>query len=248
MPFYEEWVADYDLMTQFEARLESERELVHQFVEEYRIGKALDAGCGTGLHSILLAQLGAQVTGIDLSAAMLRQARENARRHGVWVRFLRSSFQEISRKTQGPFEAVFCLGNSLAHILSRKEMVRSLQAFAEVLQPGGVLILQNVNYDRILATKERVLGIKENAGKIFIRFYDFLAETIQFNVLILEKKNEQFTHKLISTELYPWRSEKLEEALEKSGFQLVALYGSLKREKFEPLGSKDIVIFAQSGK
>ncbi len=48
-------------------------------------GKALDIGCGTGDHSITLAQRGWQVTGIDSVPLALDKAREKARRAGVDV-------------------------------------------------------------------------------------------------------------------------------------------------------------------
>jgi SAM-dependent methyltransferase len=45
----------------------------------------LDLGCGTGSLSVLLAELGHSVTGIDLSPRMIEQAREKARRHAVEI-------------------------------------------------------------------------------------------------------------------------------------------------------------------
>src|SRR5687767_11187994 len=44
--------------------------------------KILDLGCGTGSLSVLLAEMGHAVTGIDLSPRMIEQARQKARRHG----------------------------------------------------------------------------------------------------------------------------------------------------------------------
>jgi SAM-dependent methyltransferase len=43
-------------------------------------GKALDLGCGTGMHAIELARRGWQVTGIDLVPKALREARKRAQR------------------------------------------------------------------------------------------------------------------------------------------------------------------------
>src|SRR6516225_4938193 len=47
----------------------------------------LDVGCGTGFLSLLLAELGHRVTGIDLAEAMLAMARGKAAAHGLTVDF-----------------------------------------------------------------------------------------------------------------------------------------------------------------
>jgi SAM-dependent methyltransferase len=51
-------------------------------------GRALDLGCGTGFWSVELAARGWQVTGIDIVAKAIGQARARARRAGVEVRFI----------------------------------------------------------------------------------------------------------------------------------------------------------------
>ncbi|WP_067813636.1 class I SAM-dependent methyltransferase [Nocardia inohanensis] len=50
-------------------------------------GTVLDIGCGTGEHAIFLAERGYEVCGLDVSPSAIRQARENAERHGVTARF-----------------------------------------------------------------------------------------------------------------------------------------------------------------
>ncbi len=52
-------------------------------------GRALDLGCGTGHWSVVLAQRGWQVTGVDLVRKAVRAARERARAAGVEVQIIR---------------------------------------------------------------------------------------------------------------------------------------------------------------
>src|SRR5260370_22611894 len=49
---------------------------------------ALDVGCGTGFLSLLLAELGHRVTGIDMAPSMLAQARANAATRGLAANFI----------------------------------------------------------------------------------------------------------------------------------------------------------------
>src|SRR5947209_9475510 len=52
-------------------------------------GRVLDAGCGTGEHTLMAAGLGLDATGIDLAATALRTAERKARQRGLTARFLR---------------------------------------------------------------------------------------------------------------------------------------------------------------
>jgi SAM-dependent methyltransferase len=54
-----------------------ETEYVHGLIQKHRQGaqSILDLGCGTGRHDLLLAHMGYEVTGIDLSEEMLAIAR-----------------------------------------------------------------------------------------------------------------------------------------------------------------------------
>ena len=69
--FYDRLAPDYDEMTGFGKRFVHEKPFFRPLVENLNIATALDAGCGTGFHSLLLAQLGVRVTAVDVSGGML---------------------------------------------------------------------------------------------------------------------------------------------------------------------------------
>lgn len=64
-----------------------EREMVMRFMDPHPGETVLDLGCGTGIYALELAQLGLRVTGIDISAGMLRVAREKASRLNLPIVF-----------------------------------------------------------------------------------------------------------------------------------------------------------------
>ena len=61
----------------------------------------LDVGCGTGRHSIELTKRSYQITGIDLSEAMLQKAREKAEAQKLDIRFKQADARNL------PFESEF---------------------------------------------------------------------------------------------------------------------------------------------
>src|SRR3954468_1526712 len=56
--------------------------------EGHVTGRVLDAGCGTGEHTLMAAGLGLDATGIDLAATALNVARQKAHDRGLAARFL----------------------------------------------------------------------------------------------------------------------------------------------------------------
>ena len=96
----------------------------------------LDIGCGTGSISLILAELGHQVLGIDLSPAMLVQAERKAREAGLSIAFMQmDAFKpDLDDKR---FELLFC-----RHLLwAMADPKTALARWSSLLAPGGRMIL-----------------------------------------------------------------------------------------------------------
>lgn len=243
--FYDHLAPEYDLMTGFEQRFVTERPFFRLLVERYGIRRALDAGCGTGFHSLLLAQLGVEITAVDVSQKMLETASRHAKELGLSIKTLCAPFGSLTRYLNETYDAVFCLGNTLAHLAGEEQMTRALSDFHSLLEPGGVVVLQVVNLERILASGKRVQSVRERENRIFVRFYDFDTETIGFNVLVLERVENKLDHRLYSVKLHAIRREELERALQASGFSEPTLYGTIALDEFVAHSSPDLVALAR---
>lgn len=243
--FYDTLAADYDEMTGFQKRFIQERPFFHLLVERFKIRTALDAGSGTGFHALLLAQLGVKVAAIDVSTAMLQHVKRHADELGLPVDVIESSFQNLNEQVRTTFDAIFCLGNGLAHLLSKEGLGQSLHNFASLLKPGGVLIVQNLNYDRILLQHERIQSVKESGDKTFVRFYDYHDESLSFNILTLLRKHGAIMPTLETVPLKPWTYQELQTALANVGFNDVRAFGGITLAEFDRASSKDLVIIAR---
>jgi len=242
--FYDSLAPDYDLMTSFDDRFAKERPWFEAIVAGYGIRSALDAGCGTGFHSILLSRLGVTVAGVDASPAMIERARENARRFGAAVILHTGEFSGISTLAAGPFDAVFCLGNSLPHLLTDAALAGALSEFRNVLSPGGVLIIQMLNYEKILSEKKEVLGKREAGGISFERTYQYGDDAIMFTISRSAGENPP---QMDVVRLRPLNHDEVAEQLGKTGFGSIAFYGKLDLAPFSQKNSPDLVVIARVG-
>ncbi|PID55807.1 hypothetical protein CSB45_14435 [candidate division KSB3 bacterium] len=246
MGFYEEIVSDYDSMTRFQERRQREISVLQQWIERYHFRSALDTACGTGLHAVILAQLGLDVVAADISEAMLQQARSHARELNVSIPWVQSGMQDLSQKFDRHFDAVLCLGNSLPHLVTQADLQAAIESFWRLLAPGGILVIQMLNYDRVLELQERLVGIHREGTTEYIRFYDFLPECLRFNLLTVEWEADKASrHRLSSTELYPYRKRDLEAALKKFEGMTAEYYGSMDFHPFAERESPNLVLAAR---
>lgn len=99
--------------------------------------KVLDIGCGGGILSEALAQLGAQVTGIDLAERNIRIAQEHARANGLDIDY---RFMDISALDE-EFDLVFNM-EVVEHV---SNLPLFLAACSRRLKPGGVTFVSTLN-------------------------------------------------------------------------------------------------------
>ena len=97
--------------------------------------RLLDVGCGTGKSFLPMLPRGWEVTGCDISPAMLGLARGKA---GDAVRLEVADMLELPRF--GEFDLVWALDDAINYLLSPEELERALAGMRENLAPTGLLL------------------------------------------------------------------------------------------------------------
>jgi len=136
--------------------------------------RILDIACGTGGYSIALAGRGHRVTGIDLDRAMIRRARSKAGDVDGAPDFRVMDMLSLIDALDPGFDLVFCIGNSLVHLETDEQIGQLLSDCRTLLRPEGVLVVQIINYDRILARGLTSLPtLRDDAAALeFLRIYE----------------------------------------------------------------------------
>ena len=139
-----------------EAYKESKQLPFREFVEAYSLfeilgdirgAAVLDLACGDGFYTRRIAQAGArEVTGVDLSAEMIRLAEEEERARPLGCRYLQGDAARLEFSGQVDLVVAMYLLN---YARTREELLRFVEVAYACLRPGG-----------------RFAGFNDNVGQV----------------------------------------------------------------------------------
>jgi len=106
-----------------------------RLIGDVRGKKVLDAGCGEGYNTRILARQGALMTGIDISKEMIGYARAAEEKEPLGIRYEITSYTDLSMFPAGSFDAVV----SFMALMDGPDFKGAMKAIFRVLRPGGDL-------------------------------------------------------------------------------------------------------------
>jgi 2-polyprenyl-3-methyl-5-hydroxy-6-metoxy-1,4-benzoquinol methylase len=138
------------------------KEYRFRVLKDLRGKRVLDVGCGDGINSILLAQLGARVTGIDISPESIKLAGKRAEINGVQAstQFVCAPL-EVAEIAPDSFDIIW--GDAiLHHLIAALEVVMSqLLVWAK---PGALMLFaEPVNFNHTLRRIRFMVPVKTEA-------------------------------------------------------------------------------------
>ncbi|MEE8374347.1 MAG: class I SAM-dependent methyltransferase [Dehalococcoidia bacterium] len=107
----------------------------------------LDAPCGAGRVACHLAKMGCRVTGVDLKGAFVGRAQERFHKEGLAGRFAVMDLRHLD--FTGEFDGVVNWGGSFGYFTDA-ENVDVLGRYAKALRPGGRIVIDQPNRERVL--------------------------------------------------------------------------------------------------
>ncbi|PWD98030.1 class I SAM-dependent methyltransferase [Marinilabilia rubra] len=204
---------------------EKQRAFIEQELSGLERKTLLEAGCGTGNLASLLSEKGADVTGIDLDKEMILKAKTKVPANGR-ITFENLNILEIDQRwAKETFDGVVSFGNTLVHLKDKKQVLQFLKGCFMVLKPGGKLLVQIINYDRILDNEINALPTIDNEKISFERFYDYGPgdNHIDFRTILTVKESNTVMRNVVS--LLPVRQKDLKCLFEETGFEKMRVFG-----------------------
>jgi SAM-dependent methyltransferase len=144
------FVDKWDELIDWEGRADGESDFFGKLLRDHNCQRVIDAAAGTGYHAITLARDGFDVLAADGAEEMIDKTRENARTLGIELATQVADWRWLSEQVDDRFDALLCLGNAFTHLFTAEEREQAMQQFYQVLRPGGIVIIDQRNYDSIL--------------------------------------------------------------------------------------------------
>ena len=197
--------------------------------------KILDAACGAGRHSLILAGQGYDVTAFDLSRNLLEIGLENSINQGLSVNFLCADIRNICFK--GAFDLVLNMFTSFGYFESDEENFLFFKNVKRMMKNDCYLVLDyfNASYLKKNLVKE---NIKTVEGKRIVEkrqvVNDFVVKDIEI------KYNGQTRVFKEKVKLYCY--DNLIRQFEKMGLKVFKVFGNYEGESFSELYSERLII------
>ena len=194
-----------------------------------RTSAVLDAACGTGINAAALARRGFTVWAADASQAMAAAAAARFRAERMAVPLLRCTWEELPAATGERFDVVLCIGNSLVHAAGRDAMVRTLIGLRRMARPGGHVVIDSRNWEKLHAER-RIVQVADRAvtrhGRRCVVLYaweipDRLGEEHIAHLVFLFENGDQIEPREYELSFRPFTIAELRERLDLAGLREV---------------------------
>ncbi|UXN71352.1 class I SAM-dependent methyltransferase [Devosia neptuniae] len=211
--------------------------------------QVLELACGTGRLTLPLLRSGADVTGGDLSPAMLDAARQRASMEGLAPNLVPLDMRDFALGRR--FDTIIVAANSLLHLTQAADQLAFLASAARHLKPDGRLIFDIFVPSAWILSRpgdeRQLLGLfaHPELGEVRIEetiAYDPIAQISHIDWYWSHPAEQDFRHtRLAMRQIYP---QELLLLLERGGFAVIERFGGFDHSPLTPTSMRQVVICA----
>ena len=205
-------------------------------------GVVLDVACGSGRHLIALSEAGYYMVGLDVSACLLKIARQRGA-----SQLVRGDMRFLPFKTEA-FTSAISMDTSFGYLPTEQEDAKSLAEARRVLRVGGEFILDVFNREHL---------VEKYAGKAsMLKLFEYPSFTLQQQRTVSddgERLRDLWTIQDIATgqvrvfghSVRLYQRPKLEELLATTGLTVQSVYGDYEEQPYSS-GAPRLILLASA--
>jgi len=180
--------------------------------------KAVDLGCGHGIQSLSLTELGFDVTAVDFSRKLLDELEQKSDGKVHTIEADLTYPENFAEKCRDA-ELVVCMGDTLTHLDSVNEVQKLLAMIHGLLNEGGKTILSYRILDKTPRDTDRFINVRSDESRILTCFLEDDGEKVKVNDIIHEFDGKKWNMKVSSYKKLRLTNESIKKMLTKSGFE-----------------------------
>jgi SAM-dependent methyltransferase len=159
---------------------------VSEFLNSARC--VVDLGAGIGMHAIPLARAGSRVLAIDSSAHLLSKL--ECASEGLAIRTVQADILDFPAHLSERPDLILCMGDTLTHLQSLREVDQLFEAVAVALNPGGTFLATFRDYRRLPLGDNRFIPVRSDHDRIHTCFLEERSEHVVVHDVLHERVDE----------------------------------------------------------
>jgi ubiquinone/menaquinone biosynthesis C-methylase UbiE len=209
-----------------------------------RGARVLDLCCGSGRHSRALAASGYNAIGIDLSAALLQEARSRKAREkmrGGEIQYVRADMRNLPLPARC-VDGAISMFTSFGYFSSDGENARVLHEVERVMKPGGRFVMDYLNLKHTLsnlaADSERRVGAAVLREK---RVFDKRTRRFKKSIEVRDGGKREVLRESVRA----YTPRELKNLFKRAGLIIEAMFGDLEGAAFDETKSPRCIVLAR---
>lgn len=201
--------------------------------------RVADVACGEGRHSLILAERGFEVMGIDQNTEFIATAQQKALPYQSKARFVVHDMREA---IGGPYQMVLSLYHSFG-FFSDEDNRRVIHEWGQRLDPGGYFVLDIWNRERILRNSEQERTWQANSDLKVREEFSFNPLTNRTKIHYTYTYTEQPPYEYEANHRL-YRLDEIRELMQGEKLEIYLITGSMTGEPFTN-EARRLVVFAK---
>lgn len=239
---FDKYAHEYDQLTNASAREKYHSKEVQSLIDDFAPSFVIDAGCGAGLTSMLLAKTGVKTVGLDRETKMIATSRKKYDKLNFPLKFMRGSFEAPPKSLSGKADLLICLANGVSGLGTVANLKRGLKGFYRCLKPGGVVLIQMLNYGSIPEGRIMPIRATEADGIIYLRYARRIGRRYSLHIVRVDNSKQPPTFEPFCHDFDNFSPTELVRTARQVGFERLGRFADIERKRKFDRSARDLVL------